>query len=117
MAGFTWAQYESDTGPGGNYGRKIDDYYLGQLNGSSVQIMGAIATSGLDPMPHLLTPRHVVGVASSGQTARAVCFTTGAPLWVGTSTTWTGKSKSGATITYTVTGWVGERRTIANNPS
>jgi hypothetical protein len=117
VAGFTYAQYESDSGGGGNFGRAMDDFYLGQTGGvGPVQLMGAVATSGLVGMPQGLTPRHVVGRTSGGLQGRAVCYTLTAPLWDGTETEWQGKSKAGVTETYTVTGYVGEKRTVRNNP-
>lgn len=128
MAGFTYCAYVSDTDGAGTFGRATDDYYLDQQTGGSaehVSILGAVPTNGLVGMPQGLRPRHVLGLAADGTRGKAVVYTLDAPLWVGHDAntppvavnTWTGKSKSGATLTYTVTGFVGEQRTLRNNPA
>jgi len=53
-------------------------------------------------------PRHVVGVSPSGDRVRAICATTTCDLWTGVASTWTYIDNSGATITATRTGRVGE---------
>lgn len=73
----------------------------------------AAATAGDPRLPKRLRPRHVIGVnAASGRRARVIVATLTATLWTGAATTWTSIQNDGTSITYTVTGRVGEATTI-----
>lgn len=58
--------------------------------------------------PRRFKPRHVVGVTPSGKRIRATVAALTADIWTGAANTWTFVDNSGATITATVTGRVGE---------
>lgn len=67
----------------------------------------AAAGAGLDTGAKYCTPRHVDGVDGAGNHRRAICATVACDLWTGTASTFTV-----AGVTYTVIGYVGEKRTI-----
>lgn len=67
----------------------------------------AAAGAGLPMGAKFCTPRHVDGVDGSGNHRRAIVADTAADLWTGTATTF-----DVAGVTYTVIGYVGEKRTI-----
>jgi hypothetical protein len=57
--------------------------------------------------------RHAIGVNSaSGRRGRVVIAALTADLWTGTATTWDSIQNDGTTLTYTVTGLVGEAATV-----
>lgn len=70
------------------------------------------ATAGAPRSPRRFTPRHAVGVDTTGRRVRAVIASTTATLWTGAATTWTFIDNFGATQTATVTGLVGEAGTV-----
>jgi hypothetical protein len=65
------------------------------------------ATAGLPTGAKFCTPRHVDGVETGGAHRRAIVANVTADLWTGTATTF-----DVAGVTYTVVGYVGEKRTI-----
>jgi hypothetical protein len=66
----------------------------------------AAAGAGLDTGAKYCTPRHVDGVAA-GNHRRAICATTSCDLWTGAANTF-----EVAGVSYSVIGYVGEKRTI-----
>jgi hypothetical protein len=60
------------------------------------------------------TPRHVIGVDSTGHRAKVVCATTACNLWTGAmgTNTWSFIDNNGTTQTATVTGKVGEAASV-----
>jgi len=70
------------------------------------------ATAGAPRSPKRMTPRHAVGVDSTGHRVRVIVATTAAGLWTGADTTWTFIDNNGTTQTATVTGLVGEAGTV-----
>lgn len=70
------------------------------------------ATAGAPRSPRRFTPRHVVGVDTTGHRVRAIVADTGADLWTGVASTWTFIDNNGATQTATVTGLVGEAGSV-----
>ena len=61
---------------------------------------------GEDGLSTRMKPRSVVGVDASGNHGRAIVADIAAGLWAGTATTFTVNG-----VVYTVTGYVGEKRT------
>jgi hypothetical protein len=59
-----------------------------------------------------LRPRHAIGVTSTGRRVRVIVPHTSASLWRNPAGTWTFIDNFGATITATVTGFVGEAATV-----
>ena len=70
------------------------------------------ATAGAPRSPRRMTPRHAIGVDSSGHRVKVTVATTGDSLWTGGASTWTFIDNNGATQTATVTGLVGEAATV-----
>jgi hypothetical protein len=71
------------------------------------------ATAGAPRRPARFTPRHAVGVnAASGKHARVIIADPTADLWTGVATTWASIDNAGASVTYTVTGLVGEKASV-----
>jgi hypothetical protein len=64
-------------------------------------------SGGEDGLSTRMKPRHVVGVDGSGNHGRAIIADPTAGLWLGTATTFDVNG-----VTYTVTGYVGEKRTV-----
>lgn len=58
-------------------------------------------------MPRRMKPRHVIGRDPSGNGGRAIVADTAADLWTGVAATFDVNG-----VTYTVTGFVGEKRTV-----
>lgn len=70
-------------------------------------------TAGAPRRPARFTPRHAVGVnAASGKHGRVIIATVGADLWTGVASTWTSIENDGTSITFTVTGLVGEKASV-----
>jgi hypothetical protein len=69
-------------------------------------------TAGAPRSPRRMTPRHAVGVDSTGHRVKVIVATESADLWSGVETTWTFIDNNGATQTATVTGLVGEAATV-----
>lgn len=67
----------------------------------------AAAGAGLDTGAKYCKPRHVDGVESGGSHRSAIIADVTANLWTGTATTF-----DVAGVTYSVIGYVGEKRTI-----
>lgn len=67
----------------------------------------AAAGVGLPTGAKFCTPRHVDGVDASGNHRRAIVADPAATLWTGVATTF-----DVAGVTYTVVGYIGEKRTI-----
>lgn len=65
------------------------------------------AGAGLDTGAKYCTPRHVDGVEAGGAHRRAIVANTAADLWTGVATTF-----AVAGVTYSVIGYVGEKRTV-----
>jgi len=63
--------------------------------------------AGLDTGAKYITERHVDGVDTSGNHRKAIVADTAADLWTGVASTFTV-----AGVTYTVIGYVGEKRTV-----
>lgn len=96
---------------GDNHGANAEDYSFAM----SIPVAEAgeagrgwvAATGGEDFMPRRLEPRHVVGRDVDGNTARAIVASTGATMWTGAVATFTVNG-----VSYSITGYVGEKRTI-----
>lgn len=94
------AQYTADHG--GNFNMMVPDDDI------AVAARGwGAAGAGLPMGSKYCTPRHVDGVDGSGNHRRAIVASIAADLWTGVATTFTV-----AGVTYTVIGYVGEKRTI-----
>lgn len=63
-------------------------------------------------LPKRLKPRHAVGVSPAGKRVKVIIATTSASLWGNATGTWTYIDNFGATITATVTGFVGESTSV-----
>lgn len=70
------------------------------------------ATAGAPRSPKRMTPRHAIGVDSSGHRVKVTIATLTADLWTGVHNTWTFIDNNGTTQTATVTGLVGEAATV-----
>jgi hypothetical protein len=70
------------------------------------------ATAGAPRRPVRFSPRHVVGVDTSGRRHSVTVATLAATLWTGAATTWTIIDNFGATDTVTAPGLVGEAATL-----
>lgn len=62
---------------------------------------------GESRLPSRMTPRHVIGKDGSGHSGRAICGSTACDLWTGVETTFAVDG-----VTYNVTGYVGEKRSL-----
>lgn len=69
-------------------------------------------TAGAARRPARFTPRHAVGVDTTGRHVKVIVADRLATLWTGVATTWTFIDNNGATQTATVTGLVGEKASI-----
>jgi hypothetical protein len=87
---------------GGNFNMNIPDDEAADLDRG-----WAAPTSGLPTGAKYCKPRHVDGVSGAGNHRTAICATTGCNLWTGAATDFTV-----AGVTYSVTGYIGEKRTI-----
>lgn len=94
------ALYTADHG--GNFNMLVPDDDIADTNRG-----WAAAGAGVPTGAKFCTPRHVDGVDTSGNHRRAIIASTAAALWDGTHTTFTV-----AGVTYTVVGYIGEKRTI-----
>ena len=94
------ALYTADHG--GNFNMLIPDDDIADANRG-----WATAGAGLPTGAKFCTPRHVDGVSPAGEHRRAIVADPAADLWTGTATTFTV-----AGVTYTVVGFIGEKRTI-----
>lgn len=103
--GFVWATYISDN-PTRRFARRVDaDQVLDPGRGWT---MSGIAD--LTPFPQLSRPRMVFGTSTtSGRRGVTVVGSTTAPLWVGSSTTFSVEANDQTTDVMTVTGRQGER--------
>lgn len=94
------ALYTADHG--GNFNMVVPDDDIADTN------RGWAAAGAGDPTgAKFCKPRHVDGVDGSGNHRKAIVASTTADLWTGTATTFTV-----AGVTYTVVGYIGEKRTI-----
>lgn len=94
------AKYIADHG--GDFNMLVPDDDIADTNRG-----WAAAGAGLPTGAKFVTPRHVDGVDGSGNHRRAVIADPAAALWAGTHTTFTV-----AGVSYTVVGFIGEKRTI-----
>jgi hypothetical protein len=70
------------------------------------------ATPGAARRPARFTPRHAVGVDATGRHNKVIVATTAADLWTGAANTWTAIANDGTTVTFTVTGLIGEKASV-----
>lgn len=70
------------------------------------------ATAGAARRPARFTPRHAVGVDNTGRHGKVIIADTTADLWTGVASDWTAIANDGTTVTFTVTGLVGEAATV-----
>jgi len=70
------------------------------------------ATAGAPRKPVRFTPRHVVGVDSTGRHGRVIVADLAADLWTGIANTWTIIANDGTVVTMTKTGQVGEAASV-----
>lgn len=87
--------------------RRVDDHFFTQA------ALGWTAPVGGElPVPTGMTPRHAVGVDTSGRRHSVVVADVTADLWTRTATTWQILDDAGALDTVTLTGLVGEAMTF-----
>lgn len=71
------------------------------------------ATANAPRSPRRMKPRHAVGVnAATGRRAKVTVAAVGADLWTGAANTWTSIQNDGTSLTFTVTGLVGEKASV-----
>lgn len=83
--------------------RRVDDHLYTQA-----QLGWTAPLGGELPMPIGLRPRHAVGVDATGRTHRVVVADPSATLWSRSTLTWDILDDTGALVTVTLTGLVGE---------
>lgn len=103
--GFVWATYITDN-PIRRFARLVDgDQVLDASRGWTTT-----GIADLTPFPKMSSPRTVHGTsASTGHRGSTVVGTTTAPLWTGSSTTFSVEANDGTIDTMTVTRRRGER--------
>lgn len=96
---------------GDDHGAQFPSYTFNMLipDGEAAELSRGwlLATGSDETLNKRMKPRHVIGRNSAGQQGRAICATVTSDLWAGVATSFEVNG-----VTYVVTGFVGERRTV-----
>lgn len=103
--GMTSGKYVTDSGSA--YKTRVDNDFYADAT------MGWTTGAGLPRLPIGFKPRHVTGLSpTTGRRSTVRVADTGADLWTGVATTWTGGTNIETTDTYTVIDKIGEKPSI-----
>lgn len=103
--GFTWAQYTDDTGAA--WALQVDTEYFHMLDRGWPDV----DPSGLMGLPRRWKARRVIGIEPGGREHRAIAASLDAPIWNGTTDSFTIHTNDGDPIVCTILGRLQERRT------